>query len=173
MDYNKDILESSLEFTHQNEDLYLSFNSSMYETLKENYNDKYEYILPEIILEKNLLSNDNFGILNLQSNLKFHNYDTNKSKKILINDFDWTSNTKSFATGINTNLLGNLKNLNYEAKNISPFKEDTTSEFYGAIGLLSELNLFKNNNNSKHFLQPKMLLRFAPGSMRTKVVAKY
>ena len=45
MDYNKDILESSLEFTHQNEDLYLSFNSSMYETLKENYNDKYEYIL--------------------------------------------------------------------------------------------------------------------------------
>ena len=62
MDYNKDILESSLEFTHQNEDLYLSFNSSMYETLKENYNDKYEYILPEIIW-KNLLSSDDFGIL--------------------------------------------------------------------------------------------------------------
>ena len=168
VDYNKDILESSLEFTHQNEDLYLSFNSSMYETLKENYNDKYEYILPEIILEKNLLNNDDFGVLNLQTNLKFHNYDTNKSKKILINDFDWTSNTKSFETGINTNLLGNFKNLNYEAKNITPFKEDTTSEFYGAIGLLSELNLFKNNNNSKHFLTPKMLIRFAPGSMRAQ-----
>ena len=53
----------------------------MYETLKENYNDKYEYILPEIILEKNLLSNDDFGVLNLQTNLKFHNYDTNKSKE--------------------------------------------------------------------------------------------
>ena len=125
-------------------------------------------IFYEIILEKNLLSSDDFGILNLQSNLKFHNYDTNKSKKILINDFDWTSNTKNFETGINTNFLGSFKNLNYEAKNISPFKEDTTSEFYGAIGLLSKLNLFKNKNNSKHFLQPKMLLRYAPGSMRNQ-----
>jgi LPS-assembly protein len=166
VDYNKDTLESSLEFTHQNEDLYLNFNASMYETLKESYNDKYEYILPEVTLEKNLLSNDTLGVLNLESNLKFHNYDTNKSKKILINDLDWTSNSKSYENGINSYLLGNFKNLNYETKNISPFKEDTTSEFYGAIGLLSELNLFKNNSNSKHFLKPKMLIRFAPGSMR-------
>ena len=33
---------------------------------------------------------------------------------------------------------------------------------------MSKLNLFKNKNNSKHFLQPKMLLRYAPGSMRTE-----
>ena len=27
------------------------------ETLKENYNDKYEYILPELTLDKNIFSN--------------------------------------------------------------------------------------------------------------------
>ena len=52
----------------------------VYETLKEDYNDKYEYILPEVTVDKNLLSNK-FGNLDLQSNLKFHNYDTNKLEK--------------------------------------------------------------------------------------------
>ena len=35
-----------------------------------------------------LLQDDNLGILDLQSNLKINNYDTNKTSKIFINDFD-------------------------------------------------------------------------------------
>ena len=52
----------------------------------KDYNDKYEYILPEVTVDKNLLSNK-FGNLDLQSNLKFHNYDTNKLENFLVNDF--------------------------------------------------------------------------------------
>ena len=46
--------------------------------LKENYNDKYEYIYPDITLNKSLLNNNSFGSLDLQTNYKVRKYDTNK-----------------------------------------------------------------------------------------------
>ena len=39
-------------------------------------------------------------------------------------------------------------------------------KYMEALGILSELKLQKLNNNSKHLLTPKALLRFSPGSMR-------
>ena len=60
---------------------FLDLNASIYETLKEDFNDKYEYILPEITLDKNIFSNEKLGSLDLQSNFKVHNYDTNKLTK--------------------------------------------------------------------------------------------
>ena len=166
VDYSFDNLENSIDYLYENEDLFVGVNASVYETLKEDYNDKYEYILPEITLDKNLFSSDKLGFLDLQSNLKFHNYDTNKSTKFLINDFNWSSNKKNFTNGINSKLLGHFKNLNYETKNVEFFKKDFTNELYGALGLESELNLYKKKQNSKHFFTPKILLRYAPGHMR-------
>ena len=57
--------------------------------MKEDYDDKYEYILPEITLDKNLLNNEKIGILDLSSNYKVHNYDTNKLTNFLVNNFYW------------------------------------------------------------------------------------
>ena len=88
VDYNNETLESSLNFTHEKEDTFFGLNASVYETLKSDYNDKYEYIFPEITLDKNLFSNSSFGNLDLQSNLKMHNYDTNKLTTFLVNDFN-------------------------------------------------------------------------------------
>ena len=60
MDYKEQLLENSIDFTHENDDLFFGFNASLYETLKEDYNDKYEYIYPEITLNKNLFSSNTF-----------------------------------------------------------------------------------------------------------------
>ena len=73
MDYSTNTLESSLSFTHKKMNLFLGLNASVYETLKDSYNDKYEYILPELTLDKNLFNDDKFGNLDLQTNLKIHN----------------------------------------------------------------------------------------------------
>ena len=78
--YETETLENSISFTRQNENIFLGLNASIYETLKEDYNDKYEYILPEIILDKNLFSNK-YGDADFTSNLKVHNFDTNKHTK--------------------------------------------------------------------------------------------
>ena len=89
IDYNQTTLENSINFTHEDENIFVGLNASMYETLKENYNDKYEYILPELTLDKNIFSNNLLGNLDLQTNLKIHNYDTNKNTNFLVNDFNW------------------------------------------------------------------------------------
>ncbi len=166
VDYSNDTLESSLNFVHEKNDLFFGLNASIYETLKDDYNDKYEYILPELTINKNLFSGGEIGNLDLQTNLKVHNYDTNKLTKFIVNDFNWNSKEIFSDVGIKTKLLGNLKNINYEAKNVDIYKQDPTSEFFGALGMLSEVNLQKFQNNTNHLITPKILIRYAPGSMR-------
>ena len=157
VDYNEEILKSTLNFTHEKEDVFFGLSASMYETMKEDYNDKYEYIFPEITLDKNLISDEKLGYLDLQTNVKVHNYDTNKLTNFIINDLNWNSKEISMGNGIINKFLGNIKNINYEAKNIDLYKDDPTSEVFGAIGLLSELNLRKNNLDTYHSLKPKFL----------------
>ena len=166
VDYNQDTLESSIDFTHEDEDLFLGLNASVFETLKDSYNDKYEFIAPEITLDKNLFASESLGNLDLQSNLKVHNYDTNKLTNFLVNDLNWNSKEFIHQSGIKTKFLGNFKNINYESKNVSLYKEDTTSEIYGALGYQAEVKFEKNKGNNKHFITPKFFARYAPGSMR-------
>ena len=166
VDYNRDTLENSLDFTHSDEDIFFGFNASVYETLKDSYEDKYEYILPEMTFAKNLISDQNFGNIDYQANYKAHAYDTNKFTNFLVNDFDWASKNLSSNQGFKTTILGNLKNINYEAKNEKIYKDEFTSELFGALGFSSSLKLEKKNNNLNHFLTPKILIRYAPGSMR-------
>ena len=165
VDFNNDTLESSIDFKHEDENIFFGLQSSVYETLKESYNDKYEYILPEITVDKNLFSDDKNGNLDLQTNLKVHNYDTNRLTSF-INDFNWNSKEIFSDLGIKNQLLANVKNINYESKNVDPYKNDFTSELFGAIGLMTELNLEKDLGLYKHFLTPKIFLRYSPGSMR-------
>ncbi len=168
VDYNKDTLENHINFTHEKDDLFFGLNASIFETLKESYEDKYEYILPEITLDKNLFNNDKYGNLDLQTNISTHLYDTNKLQNFIVNDFDWRSKDIFLDNGLNTKILGNLRNINYEVKNVDEYKEDTTTEIFGALGLFSKLSLEKKQGNTDHLLTPKFLLRYAPGSMRNE-----
>ena len=143
VDYNSDTLENEFNFTHEDENIFFGFNASIYETLNENYDDKYEYILPEITVDKNLISNDKIGNLDLQTNYKVHKYETNKLTNFLVNDLNWVYNKQKFPSGFESKILGNLKNINYETKNVDLYKKDTTSELHGAIGYLTEINFTK------------------------------
>ena len=167
VDYEKDNLESSFNFTHESEQLFLGLDASVYESLKADYNDKYEYVFPELTIDKNLFSN-NLGNLDLQTNFKVHNYDTNKLTSFFVNDLDWNSRELVFETGFKSRVLTNLRNINYEAKNVDTYKNDTTSEIYGAIGFLSQLNLEKISPFTKQKLKPKILFRYSPNKNMRK-----
>ena len=166
VDYSTDTLESDFAYNYYNDEknfLFLS-KASTFRTLKDSYNDKYEHVIPELTFKKNLFNSYGYG--NFQSNLKIHNYDTNKYNRHLINSFDWSfkENTVSFFKG---NFLANLKNVNYDHKNVDNYKPDSNNELFGAIGYLASLELFKSNNNdSREFLTPKMLIRYSPNYMR-------
>ena len=72
-----DMLENYLSFTRDNENFFLSVNATVFETLKQEgtYSDKYEYVLPDVILNKNLFSSSKFGNAEMTSHLNFHNFD--------------------------------------------------------------------------------------------------
>ena len=166
-DYDTPSLENSLEFTHESEKEFFSINASVYEDLGiNNRSDKYEYIFPEITLDKNLISDSQIGILDLKTTYKVHNYDTNKYTNFLVNNFDWNFKDTYFSSGLNTKIFGNFKNINYETRNVDFYKDDTTSELFGSLGHLTEIKLFKKNELSSHFLKPKLFFRYAPGQMR-------
>ena len=124
--------------------------------------------MPEITFDKNILNSERYGVLDLQSNYKVHKYDTNKFTNFLINDLNWISKDLKFNSGLKSNFLGSLKNINYEAKNTDIFKEDTTSELFGAIGYEVGLDLFKIKKQTKQYLNPKVLVRYSPGSMKNE-----
>ena len=168
VNYETEILENSIDYSVINDDKnhFYSFNASANRTLADSYSDKYEYILPEINYEKQLLS-EKFGYGNFKSNLKVNNYDTNKYKRTLINNFNWEID-RPFSEKIFTGkILSDLKNINYKYDNIDGFKEDTHNELFGAVGYLASLDLFKTSaDGSNHLLTPKMLFKFAPNYMR-------
>ena len=166
VDYNKDVLENSINYTYATEESFFGMDISMYETLKDDYNDKYEYIFPEIIFDKNILSSEKFGNLEIQTNFKAHKYDTNKFTNFFVNDLEWESNDYIFNSKVKNKFLGKLKNINYEANNVDVYKDDTTNELFGAIGLLSEIGFQKRIGETTSLLTPKLLMKIAPGSMR-------
>ena len=88
VDFNEDTLENYIKYTYEKDDLFFGLNANIYQTLKETTDEKYEYILPEITLDKNLYSDEDLGIVGLQSNLKIHNFQTNKLLNSFVNDFD-------------------------------------------------------------------------------------
>ena len=165
VDHNTSTLENSLSFTHENEDIF-GFNASIYETLNDDYNDKYEYILPEITIGKNLIDNEQFGNLDLQSVVQVHNYDTNKFNSFFVNDLNWNMKDLYFKSGIQGKLFSQVRNINYETRNEELYKDEPTNEIYGAFGYLTEINFQKQTNRGKHLLKPKIMLKFSPGSMR-------
>ena len=166
VDYNQDVLENSVNYTYATKESFFGIDISMYETLKDDYNDKYEYIFPEIIFDKNILSSEKFGNLEIQTNFKAHKYDTNKFTNFFVNDLEWESNDYIFNSKFKNKFLGKLKNINYEASNVDVYKDKTTNELFGAIGLLSEIDFQKKIGETTSLLTPKLMMKIAPGSMR-------
>ena len=170
VNYETNTLENFVNFNHYDDekDLFVSIRSSIYRNLNESYNDKYEFILPELNLNKNLYS-EKLGSGSFNSNFKIHNYDTNKFENFLINDFEWSFNKTFFNLPYEGNFLTSLKNVNYEAKNVDKFKKKTTSELMGALGYLASFNLIKSEiSGTNHTLKPKFLLKYAPNHMKNE-----
>ena len=53
VDYETSILENTIDFNHFNDEknFSLGFEANLYRTLADSYNDKYEYIAPNIALK--------------------------------------------------------------------------------------------------------------------------
>ena len=163
------ILENTLSYDYQEGDLYFASSASAFQNLKIQDRKKYEYLFPYLFLEKNLFTSEKYGLLDFTSNLRVRNYDVNKQTEFFTNDFQWESNKWISDLGVENQVLGLVKTVNYNASNTEKFKnDDENTELSGVVGYLAKLGFFKNDytNNFGHLFTPKMLLRYAPGHMR-------
>ena len=168
VDKNKTVLENNLDFIYQNKDLYLGFTPSFFEDTNKKGRNRFEYLLP-LTIEKNIMSSMEYGFLDLESNLRLRNYDTNKQTNFFVNDFKWRSNKWLNSLGIENYFEGLVKSVNYEANNTKEYKnEKDNNEVHSALGYFAKLGLYKEDIINKNFysLTPKFLLRYAPGQMR-------
>ena len=168
VDYLDDTIKNTVSYNFQKEDLFFNTNFSAYEDLSKDGNQKYEFIYPEASLEKNILLDENLGIVDLKSELVVKNYDVDKQIDVVSNQLSWISNSWINKFGIENEFLGLIKNVNYDAKNVSNYKTgNTISEFYGALGLKSEFGLFKyHQDNSLRVFKPRALFKLSPNDSR-------
>jgi LPS-assembly protein len=176
-DRNKTVLENKIDFLFQNKDFFFGLTPSVYEDTNKIGNQRHEYLLP-LTLEKNLMTSQRYGYLDLGSNLTIKNYEEfwaptkgkiNKQTNFLINNFKWQSQKWLNSFGIENYFEGLLKTVNYKADKSNEYKnEKDNSEAHAALGYFAKLGMYKEDliNNNFYSLTPKILLRYAPGHMR-------
>ena len=128
--------------------MYLDISSTVYENLRKKTNNRYEYILPNILYGKSFFT-EKFGTIDLKSNALYKNYDVNKHITSLTNDIIWSPGSYISKMGFVNNIEGMVKNTNYEAKKTSDYKtKGTVSELSGVLSFKSSLPLKNPLNNS-------------------------
>jgi LPS-assembly protein len=165
---DKTILENKVDFFYKNKDLFFGITPSVFEDTTKKGTKRLEYLLP-LNLEKNIMTSEKYGFLDLGSNLIFRKYETNKHSDFFVNNFMWKSNKWLSTFGTESHFKGLVKAVNYETKNTNKYKDDKiNSEAYSALGYFTKLGLYKEDFINKKFysLTPKLLLRYAPGHMR-------
>ncbi len=169
VDSEKNILKNELKYQYQDDETYFGLIASAFEDLSKTDNSKYEFVLPNIVYERNLISNEKIGIIDLYTSAIAKNYNVDHTTKFLVNDIGWRSRSYNNAAGIQTNFEGLLKVVTYEADNTDKYKnEELNAETHGVLSYNASLPMFRKDidENKINFLTPKASLRYSPGHMR-------
>ena len=159
-------LINEINYNFANNEMYFNITGSMYEDLRNETNERYEYILPNIMFGKTFFT-ENFGQVQFKSNALHKNYKINRHKTTLINDVIWKPSSLTTKKGFVNSLEGMIRNTNYEARNTNDFKnQGTKNELHGVIGYKSSLPMKKDGINYYNLFSPNFMVRFAPGNMR-------
>ncbi len=168
VDYLDNALTNTINYNYSKDDLFFNTRIAAYEDLNKTGNEKFEFLYPEASLEKNIFIDENLGIVDFKSALSVKNFDVDNKISTLSNEFNWSSKSWINKYGFENELLGLLKNVNYDAENMTTHKTSRKiSEFYGALGFKSELGFFKyTKNNTLNTIKPKLLLKLSPNDSR-------
>ena len=111
-------LNSFINLTASKENLDLNASVMVYEKLDSSNSDRYEFILPNYNLNKNIKKYDALnGTLTFNSSGSQHMYDTNILEAQIINDLLYRSEDKYLASGIKNIYNVLLKNVNSDGNN--------------------------------------------------------
>jgi LPS-assembly protein len=159
-------LKNEIKYSFSKDDMHLNIEGSMYENLRVKTNERYEYILPNIMFGKTFFT-EKFGSIDFKSNALHNSYKINRHRTSLTNDVIWRPSTQTTKKGFVNSLEGMLRNTNYEARKTDKFKDQgTVNELHGVLGYKSSLPMKKDGINYTKLFTPNFMVRFAPGHMR-------
>ena len=163
---NLNNLQSAVTLNLSNYDYDLSSSIEMYETLKGNSSDRYQYVLPNYNFSKDFFYDNLDGGFNFSSSGYNTLYSTNVSETRIANDLGFLTFDNFFTNGIKTNFEFALKNVNSMGKNIDKYKNSPQSEIMSAYYYNVSLPLAKNSVTRRNTLVPKLSLRVSPHEMK-------
>ncbi len=157
-----DILENSLNLDLYSNDISINLSTTVYENLNKKNNDRFEYILPRVLLTKNFNDISKFnGNFSLTSDTSIRHYNTNVLEKENINNFNFSSDRKINKLGFLNNHQFLIRNTNRENKN-SNYKNKKNFYLSSMYQFNSALPLMNENNRYQNILKPKLSLKVAP-----------
>ena len=168
-DSEKSILRNEVKYQYQDRGEYFGLMATAYEDTTKVDRSKYEYVLPNLVYERNLLSDKKIGIIDLYTNAIAKNFNVDQTTKFLVNDFSWKSRSFTNTIGLQSNFEGLLKVVAYEAENTSNYKTGSfNAETHGAVSYNASLPMYSDslNKNKINFFTPKLSFKYAPGHMR-------
>jgi len=159
-------LTNEIKYTFAKNNTYIDISGAVYENLRSDTNDRYEYAMPNVVYGKTFFT-DNFGSLDFKSNALYKNYDTNKHLSTFTNDIIWSPFSSITQNGFVNTIKGIFKNTNYEAKNTTDYKTNgTINEFSGVLSFKSSLPMKKDSVRHANLFSPNFMIRYAPGHMQ-------
>ena len=157
---NENLLNSYINIDLSRDDLVFSANAQVYEDLTKNKSDRFEFILPNFNLEKQLDNNTNFdGEFKLISDGYMKNYNTNIDEKVFINDLVFNSDDIVNNTGILSEYNFIIKNVTTDSKNSGTYKNKLDSSISSMLEYKSSYPMKKETNNYKNILRPQASVR--------------
>ena len=159
---DENILTNSVDFDLIKEDMFINFNSAVFEDLNKGNSDKYEYIYPKINFIKNLDVDKRFqGDLVLKSDFLNRQYNTNIKEKHNYNELKFTSYPKILNYGFYNNYQYLIKNFNSNNNN-SDFKNGAFNYLSGIFQYNTMLPLQKESDQYNKIFKPKASIKLAP-----------
>ncbi len=163
VDKNENILENYINYNFTNDKFLINASISAFEDLNKTGDERYEYLFPSIDFQTNLLNSEKLGILDLNTLVDVRNFDGNKQTEFLVNDLNFSSLKNRSKNGLETQLKGLIKGVNYRSKKVSNLKnEDTNNELSGVLSYQGKYDLFKESSTKFEEFTPRFSLRYSP-----------
>ena len=160
-------LTSTLGLSAYREDLSFDTNIYVYENLSKKKNDRYEVILPDYTLYKELDNNTNIdGTFSINSSGYMKNYDTNVFEKVMVNDLVFDSNAQITNSGFKNNYTVLIKNINTDADRSKKYKQTRDHKIASLIQYKSSYPLQKEKGSYNNILNPMVSFKFSPNNSR-------
>ena len=158
-----DVLENSLNLNLYSNDLSINLASAAYEDVNKTGNDKFEYILPKLLVKKNFLDLGNKlnGKLSLESDSLIRQFDTNKEQKLNINNISFALNPNINKFGFYNNHKFIIRNSNSENDETN-YKNDKNFYLSGIYQFNSNFPLIKNDKKFQKILKPRISFKASP-----------